>query len=189
MSSFTVSPGTGQRYRAVLVHDLSFIDRRQAAARNFVLAFAVIAVGVLGLLGGLVIHYMLNRSIKVLLGDIRSRRFLDDARSPRSSQPVLSSVRNLLREIEQSQRLEIEFHENWTPGALQQVVREHLDRCPLVVVSNREPYIHNRGPDGRLVVRCRRAAWLPRSSRSCAPAPASGLRMAVARRSSGRGQT
>ena len=81
VSSFTVSPDTGQRYRAVLVHDMSFIDRRQAAARNFVLAFAVIAVGVLGLLGALVIRYMLNRSIRVLLGDIRSRRFLDDARS------------------------------------------------------------------------------------------------------------
>ncbi len=152
VSSFTVNPEAGQPYRAVLVHDLSFIDRRQAAARNLVLAFAVIAVGVLGLLGGLLIRYMLNRSIKVLLGDIRSRRFLDDARSPRSSQPVLSSVRSLLREIEQSQRLEIEFHENWTPQALQQVVREHLGSCQLVVVSNREPYIHNRGPDGRTVV-------------------------------------
>ena len=28
----------------------------------------------------------------------------------------------------------------------------HLGSCPLVVVSNREPYIHNRGPDGRTVV-------------------------------------
>ncbi|HEX9208780.1 MAG TPA: trehalose-6-phosphate synthase [Steroidobacteraceae bacterium] len=152
VSSFTINPEAGRPYRALLVHDLSFIDRRQATARNFVLAFAVLAVGVLGLLGGLVTRYMLNRSIKVLLGDIRSRRFLDDARSPRSSRPVLASVRNLLREIEQTQRLEIEFHENWTPQALQQVVREHLGSCPLVVVSNREPYIHNRGPDGEPVV-------------------------------------
>ena len=152
VSSFTINPDAGPPYRALLVHDLSFIDRRQATARNFVLAFAVLAVGVLGLLGGLVTRYMLNRSIKVLLGDIRSRRFLDDALSPPSSQPVLSSVRTLLREIEQSQRLEIEFHENWTPQALRQVVREHLGSCPLVVVSNREPYIHNRGPDGQPVV-------------------------------------
>ena len=152
VSSFTLNPDVGQQYRAVLVHDLSFIDRRQAAARNFVLAFAVIAVGVLGLLSGLVIRGMLNRSIKLLLGDIRSRRFLDDARSPLSSQPVLSGVRSLLREIEESQRLEIEFHENWTPQALQQVVRDHLGSCPLVVVSNREPYIHNHGPDGTPIV-------------------------------------
>jgi len=152
VSSFTINPDAGQPYRALLVHDLSFIDRRQATARNFVLAFAVLAVAVLGLMGGLFTRYMLNRSVRVLLGDIRSRRFLDDALSSRSSQPVLSSVRKLLGEIEQSQRLEIEFHENWTPQALQQVVREHLGSCPLVVVSNREPYIHNRGPDGKPVV-------------------------------------
>lgn len=148
VSSFTINGASAQPYRALLVHDLSFIDRRQATARNFVLAFAVIAVVVLGLMGGLFTRHMLNRSIRVLLGDIRSRRFLDDALSPESSQPVLSSVRKLLGEIEQRQRLEIEFQENWTPQALQQVVREHLDDCPLVVVSNREPYIHNRTPDG-----------------------------------------
>jgi trehalose 6-phosphate synthase len=152
VSSFAISAASGQPFRVLLVHDLSFIDRRQATARNFVLAFAVLAVCLLGLLAGLVTRNMLKRSIRLLLGDIRSRRFLDDARSPRSSQAVLSSLRSVLREIEQSQRLEIEFHENWTPQALQQVVREHLGSCQLVVVSNREPYIHNRGPNGVPVV-------------------------------------
>jgi len=152
VSSFTLRSDAGRTYRAMLVHDLSFIDRRQATARNFILALAVLAVGMLGLVGGLFTRYMLNSSIKQLLGDIRSRRFLDDALSPRSSKPLLSSVRALLREIEQSQRIEIEFRENWTPQALQQVVNVHLGSCPLVVVSNREPYIHNRGLDGKPVV-------------------------------------
>jgi trehalose-6-phosphate synthase len=152
VSTFTITSGAGLPYRALLVHDLSYIDRRQATARNYVLAFAVLAIGILGLLGGLATRHLLNRSLTALLGDIRARRFLDDATSARSSQPVLSSVRKLLREIEQSQRLEIEFHENWTPQALQQVVRENLGACPIIVVSNREPYIHNRGPDGQTVV-------------------------------------
>jgi trehalose 6-phosphate synthase len=44
--------------------------------------------------------------------------------------------------------LEIDFHENWTPQALQQVVREHLGSPELFVISNREPYIHNAGMHG-----------------------------------------
>ncbi len=36
-------------------------------------------------------------------------------------------VRRALRDIETTQRLEIDFRENWTPQALQQVVRENLD--------------------------------------------------------------
>ena len=152
VSSFTVDADSARPYRALLVHDLSFIDRRQATARNFVLAFAVIAVAMLGLTGGLLTRHMLNRSIRALLGDIRSRRFLDDALSPASSRAALSSVRKLLGEIEQRQRLEIEVQENWTPQALQQVVRENLGDVPLIVVSNREPYIHNFGPDGNPMV-------------------------------------
>jgi len=152
ISSFTLKPEGRPPFRAVVVHDLSFIDRRQAAARNYILAFTMVAIGLLGLLGGLLTRYLLNRSITVLLGDIRARRFLDDALSPHSSQPALSSVRKLLREIEQSQRLEIEFRENWTPPALQQVVRENLRACPITVVSNREPYIHNRDQAGQPVV-------------------------------------
>ena len=73
-----------------------------------------------------------------------SRRFLDDAQSSGSSVPVLMEVRRALKEMEKSQRLEIEFLENWSPHALQQVVREQLQACPMMVVSNREPYIHNQ---------------------------------------------
>jgi trehalose 6-phosphate synthase len=57
----------------------------------------------------------------------------------------------VLREIERNQRLEIDFAENWTPQALQQVVREHLGSPEILVISNREPYIHNSGPSGPVV--------------------------------------
>ncbi len=33
----------------------------------------------------------------------------------------------------------------WTPQALRDLVREKLEGAPLIVVSNREPYIHTRG--------------------------------------------
>ena len=32
----------------------------------------------------------------------------------------------------------------WTPQALRDLVREKLEGAPLVLVSNREPYIHTR---------------------------------------------
>jgi trehalose 6-phosphate synthase len=50
----------------------------------------------------------------------------------------------VLREIEDTQRLEADFRENWTPEGLQQVVQLHLENAQLIVVSNREPYVHNR---------------------------------------------
>ncbi|MCC7463349.1 MAG: trehalose-6-phosphate synthase [Gammaproteobacteria bacterium] len=152
ISAFPLKAGSAGPYRLLLVHDLSFINRRQTAARNFVLAVIVVAAAALALLVGLALRLLLNRWIRLLLGDISSRRFLDDARSSRTAMPVLLKVRQALRELETTQRLEIEFHENWTPQALQQVVREQLQGCSMLLVSNREPYIHNADAAGRVVV-------------------------------------
>ncbi len=152
ISRFPMATSHGALYQVLLVHDLSFIDRRQTTARNYVLASVVVAAAVLAILGGLAVRFLLNRWIRLLLGDISRKRFLDDAESARSSLPVLTRVRELLRELEAKQRLEIDFRENWTPQGLQEVVRGQLESCPMLVVSNREPYIHNLGSDGQPVV-------------------------------------
>lgn len=134
---------SSEPFRVRVVHDLGFIDRRQRSARDFLLAFLGIGAVVLALLVVLAAWWQLRRWVEMLVGDIRSQRFRDDARSPLASMPVLRQVRRALREVEASQRLEIEFKENWTPQALKQVVQDHLRAPQVIVVSNREPYIHN----------------------------------------------
>jgi trehalose 6-phosphate synthase len=83
-----------------------------------------------------------------LVEDIRSKRFLGKSDPQGTAGAVMSEVRQVLREIERQQRLELDFRENWTPEALRHVVREHLESAQMIVVSNREPYIHNRVKDG-----------------------------------------
>jgi trehalose 6-phosphate synthase/phosphatase len=139
-------------FRVLMVHDLSFVDRRQRTARDFVLVFIGISVLLLALLVVLVAWLQLRRWVNVLIGDIRGKRFLDNAKSPRSSQPILTKVREVLAEAEEKQRLEIDFRENWTPQALKQVVHDHLHSAQVLIVSNREPYIHNYDADHRPVV-------------------------------------
>jgi trehalose 6-phosphate synthase/phosphatase len=134
-------------FRLLMLHDLSFVDRRQRTARDFVLVFVGISVLLLALLIVLAGWLQLRRWAKILIGDIRGKRFLDDAESPRSSLPILSQVRQVLAEAEEKQRLEIDFRENWTPQALRQVVHDHLHSAQVIIVSNREPYIHNFDAD------------------------------------------
>ena len=151
VSSFPMGSAEGRPITALIVHDLSFIDRRQSSARNYVLALAGIAASVLALFFGFVFWLLIRRWVNELVGDIRGRRFLDDARSESGSRPLLTQIRRVLREVETTQRLEIDFHENWTPQALQQVVRDHLGAPEVFIVSNREPYIHNASPSGPVV--------------------------------------
>jgi len=151
ISRFDFDAAQPTPFRVLMLHDLSFVDRRQRTARDFVLVFVGISVLLLALLVVLVAWLQLRRWVKVLIGDIRGRRFLDDAQSPRSSLPILSQVRKVLAEVEETQRLEIDFRENWTPQALRQVVRDHLRSSQVIIVSNREPYIHNFDADHRPV--------------------------------------
>jgi trehalose 6-phosphate synthase len=153
VSRFEVQPnGTTPGFRVLLVHDLSFADRRQRTARDVLVIFVTLTVLLMGLLIVLGGWLQLRRWVNVLVGDIRGKRFLDDARSPRESQPILWQVRKALAEVEEKQRLEIDFRENWTPKALQQVVRDYLHSAQVMIVSNREPYVHNRDAEGRPIV-------------------------------------
>jgi trehalose 6-phosphate synthase/phosphatase len=149
ISNFDVSREDVTPFRVRVVHDLSFVDRRQSKVRDFVLAFLGVSAIVLALLVVFAAWFLLRHWAKVLVGDIRGRRFLDDALSPGASMPILSQVRQVLREIEETQRLEIDYHENWTPQALQQVVHDQLRSPTMIIVSNREPYVHVRGENGR----------------------------------------
>ena len=151
LARFNVQSADGQQAVMLLVHDLSFVDRRHSTARDYMIAFAALSAVLLLLLSVAAAWMVLRRWGRELVSDIQSRRFLDDAES-RGSAPILSQVRKVLREIENDQRLEIDYRENWTPNALQHVVKAHLRSPQMIVVSNREPYIHNHGRDGKPVV-------------------------------------
>jgi trehalose 6-phosphate synthase len=152
LSVFDQDPPGLAPYRVAIVHDLSFVDRRQNTARDYLIAFAAISVLILALFLALAGWFLLRKWANVLLRDITGRRFSGSAQSGSFSLPILSEVREALREMEESQRLEMDYSENWTPQALQQVVRDQLHSPQIVVVSNREPYSHEFGDNHRIEV-------------------------------------
>ena len=152
VAGFLIARPDKPAFNVYVAHDLGFAATRQTRARRYLIAFTAVSVVVIGLLVVLIAWFMLRRWAAILIGDIRSRRFLDDAHSSSLSMPVLSQVRQVMREIEETQRLEIDYRENWTAQALHQVVRDQLRSPQMIVVSNREPYIHNRGDDGSPLV-------------------------------------
>ncbi|HWW22212.1 MAG TPA: trehalose-6-phosphate synthase [Steroidobacteraceae bacterium] len=145
VSAFDEKPQGQAPYRVEIVNDLSFVDRRQDKARDFLITLACITLVIVALFLVLAAWLVIRRYANMLLRDISGRRFLDNAQSGSLSLPFLKQVHQVLREMEESQRLEIDYRENWTPQALQQVVREQLHSPQMLVVSNREPYSHEYG--------------------------------------------
>ena len=155
--------GTGVRVRSESLESAAVSGRNRVrpelcrppaeyGARRYLIAFGGVSVVILALILVLGAWLLLRRWANVLIRDISGRRFLDNAQSAPLWMPILRQVRKVLHEMDESQRLEMDYRENWTPQALQQVVREQLHSPQMVVVSNREPYIHEFAQDGSIDV-------------------------------------
>lgn len=152
VTSFESKLPQHEPFRVVIRYRLLAAGQDQTTWRNFVLAFTGVSLLILALLLALVVWWMLRRWVATMVGDIRSGRFFDDAWSPRFALPILSQLRKVLLEVEETQRREIDYRENWTPQALQQVVSEHLHSEQIIVVSNRQPFSHVREANGSVHV-------------------------------------
>ena len=62
---------------------------------------------------------------------------------------MFRSIRQTLsRPFQPRQRAEDDYRTSWTSATLQRLVKDELGSPQVIVVSNREPYVHNRGADG-----------------------------------------
>ena len=69
-------------------------------------------------------------------------------------QPLVGEVRALLREVDASRR-NMERGAIWNPDMLRSVLRNELAGDEVLLVANREPYIHMHKGDG-IVIRVER---------------------------------
>ncbi len=129
----------------VLVHDMAFIDRREAKIQQLVLiAFGVLAVtaSLITVLAGRLFWRWWTQEI---------RKFLKGGAQRREFRPILRDVRELIERIAADRALDEEGGA-WTPTRLKQTLTQHLHGEKVVILANREPYIHDRAPDGSVRV-------------------------------------
>jgi trehalose 6-phosphate synthase len=128
-----------------LVHDLRYVEEREAMLRKAALYFyAVLALGAL-LLSTANARAALRRLRDELQGLVRGGTARPEFK------PLLHDVRELATQLAAEARTDGE--RAWTPARLREVLHEHLRGEKVVIVSNREPYIHDRDDEGSLRVR------------------------------------
>jgi trehalose 6-phosphate synthase len=134
----------------LLAHDMSFVDRRaDTTRRSTFLAFAL--VGLLGAGAAAVVARLSWLSWtaqfrKLLLFPFRAPAA---AATPERFQPLFSDLRDLVSTLAAE---EARAGSGWTPERLQQVLRRQLGGEGIMVVANREPYIHERDGQGGIRV-------------------------------------
>jgi trehalose 6-phosphate synthase len=125
----------------VLLHDMSYAERRERTTGWLVLlALAVLAAAASAVtaVAARLAWRRWNAEVgRVLREGTRKPEFL----------PILQEVRELVARLSTESELEAQAR-GWTPQRLKQVLRRHLHGERVLIVANREPYIHERTPDG-----------------------------------------
>jgi trehalose 6-phosphate synthase len=130
----------------VLVHDMSFVERRSQETRRYLFTF-FIGLGVVVSLITVVIAQLSWRGwIQGLRALVRGEGlvFPSDKPDPEELRPIAHDLRALIRDIEGEHQSRDHARVTWTPDALRAILHEELRGQEIMVVSNREPYIHMR---------------------------------------------
>jgi trehalose 6-phosphate synthase len=130
----------------VLVHDMSFIDRRSAETRKY-LFYLFVGLGVVVSLITVVIAQLSWRGwMQGLRALMRGEGLLRPAADNESPElhPLAKDLRSLLRDVEAAHLARDEAHVIWTPDTLRELLHDELPGHEVIVVANREPYLHER---------------------------------------------
>ncbi len=126
----------------VLVHDLSFVERREAKTRQFLL----LAFGFLAVSASVVTVIAARLAWSGWMREVRT--FLQGGAQQRPEfQPIMRDVRQLVDRIVAEKESDREGG-TWTPERLKQTLNRHLHGEKVVILANREPYIHERSGEG-----------------------------------------
>ncbi len=131
----------------ILIHDLSYAERREIETRRFVL----LTFGFLALAAAAVTVVVARFSWRGWSDEIRRIARGESPKRP-EFQPILRDVRELVDRIMVERETELEGGA-WTAQRLKLTLSRHLQGERIVVVANREPYIHERQSDGSIQVR------------------------------------
>ncbi|HEX5128073.1 MAG TPA: trehalose-6-phosphate synthase [Rhodocyclaceae bacterium] len=149
-----VESGHGIVGNLVLLHDLSFVERRSRVTRNYlIIVFAILGV-VISLITVIAAHVSRRGWMAGVKSVLRGESLLQPVGSPAPEfAPLASDLRIMLRQLEDEHRRAHSADDVWTAARLKSMLKSDLRDAQVIVVSNREPYIHEKNDGGIFLVR------------------------------------
>ena len=128
----------------VLLHDLSFIDRRSQDTRRYLIGAIAVLGFVIALITMVVAQLSWRGWIKGARALMRGEGLLTPLVPAPELEPLALDLRARLRDLEDEYRRFAAPEAEWTAERLKSLLRTQLAGDQVIIVSNREPYIHER---------------------------------------------
>jgi trehalose 6-phosphate synthase len=132
----------------VLVHDMSFITRRSEETRTYLFYFFAGLAALVSLITVVIAQWSWRGWVAGLRTLLKGEGLRADA-PPASGelQPIANDLRALIRDLEAEHRFRDEEQLAWSGGTLREILNRELRGQEVIIVSNREPYIHVKQGD------------------------------------------
>jgi trehalose 6-phosphate synthase len=130
----------------VLVHDMSFVHRRSADTKLYVFYLFLLLAILISALTMVIAHLSVRGWVNGIRSIIRGQGLSISGGSDHlpELQPIAKDLRALVRELEADRRTRDESRIAWNPRALKEILQRELAGEEILIVSNREPYIHTK---------------------------------------------
>lgn len=137
----------------VLVHDLSFMERRSQDTRRYLIVFLAVLGFVIAVITMVVAQLSWRGWVNGVRAILRGEGLLTPMVPAPELAPFAKEMQQRLRDLEDEYRRLQGPETEWTAERLRALLHSQLSGDQVIVVSNREPYIHERSDDGVVVRR------------------------------------
>jgi trehalose 6-phosphate synthase len=161
VTAVPLADGDGPLGHLVVVQDVALVRWREDAIRSFTVAAFVLVGFIVTVATVLAARGTGRRFTAELRRVLRAEELVELLRSPlrggarrrRELEPILDDVRDLAARLAADSAASGAPGTSWSPERLRQTLVRHLEGENIVALANREPYIHERAPDGEILVR------------------------------------
>jgi trehalose 6-phosphate synthase len=138
----------------VLLHDFSFIEKRSQDTRRYLIVMIAGLGAVIALITVVVAQLSWRGWVSGARALLRGEGLIRPmAAASGELAPLAIDLRARLRDLEDAYRRSLGPEAPWNAERLRSLLRTQLRGDEVIVVSNREPYIHELAVDGSVVVR------------------------------------
>lgn len=142
VSFFAFGSGTKSGH-ILVVHDLSFIDQRLYQAKLYTiiaLMGTIVGMGILsiGVIATIMRAWMFSRHVTI--------KDMNDSKGQKdnnSNDFLNRDLKKILKSLQDDRDITNSFKVSWSPETLELLIQKDLPNSEILIVSNREPYIHN----------------------------------------------
>lgn len=140
--------------KLLLAQDTGFIQRRSDEFRLYLIAVFLLMFLLISALGAWVAHWSWLGWVSSLKNLLRLESASPaGSHAPPEFRPLVGDLRAMLHQMQIERRAQQDSPQAWTPQKLRSLLYDELAGDQVLVVSNREPYIHEQAEQGIVVRR------------------------------------